>query len=76
MFLSDDELRELTGRIQHAAQRKVLSFLSIEHRTRPDGSVVVLRQHAEQQLSGGSSLKRPNSSPEINWRGVNGQAKK
>lgn len=44
MVLSPDELRELTGKRKPHAQRVVLTALGIPHRTRPDGSLVVMRQ--------------------------------
>ena len=45
--LTDDELHELTGRRQSQAQRRALNAMGIDHRTRPDGSIVVLRTTVE-----------------------------
>ena len=70
-FLSTDEIRELTDRIQRASQSKVLRAMGIEHKTRPDGSIVVLRSHMEDVLSGGARKSITKSEPEINWNGVN-----
>lgn len=50
MILSDLELRGLTGRRQKASQIQTLRFMGIEHKVRPDGSVVVLKAHVEQSL--------------------------
>lgn len=50
MFLTPDELIELTGKRRRDAQVRALRFMGIEHRPRPDGSVVVLRAHVEQVL--------------------------
>ena len=50
MLLTDDELRELTGRKRTSSQRQVLTALGIDHGVRPDGSLVVLRAVAEQAL--------------------------
>lgn len=55
MFLTPEELQQLTGRKRRNAQVLVLRFMGIEHRVRPDGSVVVLRAHVEQVLGVGES---------------------
>ncbi|VVE10664.1 hypothetical protein PTE30175_02545 [Pandoraea terrae] len=59
-FLTQDEVRELTGRTKFKSQDHVLSVLGIEHKVRPDGSMIVLRAHVEQLLGCGTS-KRPRS---------------
>ena len=41
--LSPDELVILTGKKYHGAQIKELNHMGISHRTRVDGSVVVVR---------------------------------
>lgn len=70
MFLTRDEIVALTARIHHSAQRKVLSMMGIEHRTRPDGSIVVLRTHVEQILGAFGSHRKATSS-EPNWGALN-----
>ena len=40
-ILSPDELKQLTQKKQSTSQREVLNFMGIDHRMRPDGSVVV-----------------------------------
>ncbi|SDH11724.1 protein of unknown function [Paraburkholderia phenazinium] len=50
MFLTENELAELTGKRRHNAQVKVLRGMGVEHKIRPDGSIVVLRAHAERIL--------------------------
>lgn len=50
MFLTDVEIEELTQRQRRPAQARVLAFMGIEHRLRPDGSVAVLRSHVERVL--------------------------
>ena len=50
MFLSADELAELTGRRQREAQANALRMMGIEHKTRADGRLVVSRRHVEQLL--------------------------
>lgn len=71
MFLTADELEALTGRKVRRCQRQVLSHLGIEHRVRPDGSLVVLRAHVEQSLGatpGGGGAKLPAIEP--NWSAI------
>ena len=41
--LSPEELAILTGKKYHGAQTKELNHMGISHRTRVDGSVVVVR---------------------------------
>lgn len=50
MFLTPDELIQLTGRKRSASQLKTLNAMGIEHKRRPDGSVVVLRSLVEKVL--------------------------
>ena len=40
-ILSPDELKQLTQKKQSTSQKEVLNFMGIDHRIRPDGSVVV-----------------------------------
>ena len=40
--LTKEEIRELTLKVQHAAQARTLSVMGIRHSLRPDGSPVVL----------------------------------
>jgi hypothetical protein len=52
MILTPDELEQLTGRIRADAQARALRHMGIDHKLRPDGSVAVLRSHAERVLGG------------------------
>lgn len=52
IFLTQDEIREMTGRVRYKSQASVLSAMGIEHKVRPDGSLLVLRSHVEQSLGG------------------------
>lgn len=70
MFLTDDEIKELTGKSRRASQAKVLNSLGIVHKTRPDGSVVVLRAHVEAILGG--KIRQPDRpTTEPNWQALN-----
>lgn len=67
MFLDADELRQLTNRVRYSAQAKMLRAMGIEHRKRADGTLVVLRSHVEQVLSGGATTKKKEKKTEPNW---------
>jgi hypothetical protein len=54
MFLTEDDLTELTGKRQNAARIRVLNSMGVQHKMRPDGSIAVLRTHVE-RLFGESS---------------------
>lgn len=70
IVLDRDELIELTGRTAHNAQRRVLDALGIISRTRPDGSLVVLRATAEGMLGlGNSAIVKPKRT-EPNWEAI------
>lgn len=69
MFLTSEELRELTGRSQTRAQIAALNMMGIEHRLRPDGKVVVLKEHVARVLGGEQS--KPKSRREPNWEAIN-----
>lgn len=68
LFLTRQELTELTGRMTKHAQRAVLNYMGIEHRVRPDGTLVVLRAHVERVLGGEGRGDSPSSKPaEPDW---------
>jgi len=70
VFLTPEQIKELTERTQHSAQLRVLRALGIDHKVRPDGSLVVLRAHVEQQL--GCALPSAKlQEPEPDWEAVN-----
>lgn len=50
IFLTRDEVSQLTNRHQHDAQARALRFMGIEHRIRPDKSVAVMRAHVEKMF--------------------------
>lgn len=69
MFLTAEELKEMTKRTQYRAQVQVLRALGIEHKIRPDGSVLVLRAHVEKQM-GGDITSSPTRKREPNWSAI------
>lgn len=69
MFLTDKELIELTGKKRKACQIKVLKFMGIEHKIRPDGSVVVLCEHVNKIMHG--EIKQEIAIFKPNWAKLN-----
>ncbi len=76
MFLTEDEVKELTGMSRRASQAKVLNSLGIIHKTRPNGSLVILRSHVEQVLSGGKSEEKHRWATEPNLKAFEDQPTK
>lgn len=68
-FLTDSEIKDLTRRTRRDAQVRVLRFMGIAHRLRPDGTVAVLRGHVEMEM-GGTSRDRPVVNVEPNWAAI------
>jgi hypothetical protein len=66
MFLSPDEMVVLTGRRQRTAQARVLYAMGIRYVLRPDGVVVVSREHVETVMRGQSSANSNTFEP--NWQ--------
>lgn len=60
IFLSPEEVENLTRRKRCDAQVRALRFMGIEHRVRADKSVAVLREHVREVfgvLPGGHTQK-------------------
>lgn len=65
LFLDSDEIRELTHRHRRSAQVEALRTIGIEHRTRPDGTLIVLRAHVEQLLGANpAAISAPDWEPD------------
>lgn len=47
IWLTTDQLRELTDKVRPSAQARALDFMGIFYRKRPDGSLAVLSAHVE-----------------------------
>ncbi len=69
MILTPAELVELTGKKTRAAQAQVLRFMGVEHRCRPDGSLVVLKSHVDLVFGAVADQKDPQYEP--NWSAIN-----
>lgn len=71
MFLNEEEVREMTGRVQRNAQAKMLRSLGIIFKTRADGTLLVLREHVEKELGGKVDAKRKAKDFQPNWNAAN-----
>lgn len=71
MFLTPEEIAELTGRKVRKCQRSVLNHMGIEHKCRPDGSIVVLRSHVETCLGNVARSDKLVKSKGPNWAALN-----
>lgn len=67
MFLSVPEINQLTAKKRRASQIQVLRFMGIEHKVRPDGSLLVSRVHVEKLLDGESVNNRIKRRTEPDW---------
>lgn len=63
MFLTAEQLRELTKKQRAPAQARVLRDMGIRHGVRPDGSIVVMESAADAVLGPGGSAKLRKSAP-------------
>lgn len=70
IVLSKDEIEALTGRHRCDAQLKVLRYMGIEHRVRPDGTIAVLKAHIERLLGANSTPPSSNRRTVPNWAGI------
>lgn len=67
MFLSTEELVELTGKKHKPAQIRALRFMGIEHRIRPDGSLAVYKSHIDKEFAGLQTEKTTPKLPHPPW---------
>jgi hypothetical protein len=72
MFLTADEVRDLTGKVRNQTQVAALRHMGIEHRVRPDGSVAVLRAHVESSLGLLANSKKHEQEAMLNLEWMNG----
>jgi hypothetical protein len=63
LCLTDTELSQLTGKQRPSAQKRALRFMGIDHKLRPDGSLVVLRAILDPNAGRTMPIKRT----EPNW---------
>jgi hypothetical protein len=63
LLLEPSEVEGLTSRVRPNAQVRALRDMGIEHKVRPDGSVVVLRDAVNNALGGSTTATRRRSGP-------------
>lgn len=66
-LLSEQELAELTNKVRHKAQRRVLDQLGIKVTPRPDGSLIVLRAHRDAALGLRRTVRAIEQTATPNW---------
>jgi hypothetical protein len=66
LCLTDSELSQLTGKSRPSAQIRALRYMAIDHKRRPDGSIVVLRSQIEAPC-GEATAASPVKRTEPNW---------
>ncbi len=66
LFLTPEELEQLTGRVRKGAQIEALRAMGIMHTIRPDGRPLVLRAHIEAMM-GGKTESNEEYSVEPDW---------
>jgi hypothetical protein len=71
LFLTDEEIAELTGKRQRRLQKEVLNHIGITHKERPDSTLIVLRAHMEEVL-GTRRPARDKPPAEPNWDAMKG----
>ncbi|CAD6548811.1 hypothetical protein LMG28727_04895 [Paraburkholderia kirstenboschensis] len=62
MFLTDDDLTELTSKRRNSLRIHALNSMGVQHKIRPDGSIVVLRAHVERLFG-----EKPSKPEEPTW---------
>jgi len=71
LFLTPNEIQEITNKVYKSAQVRALRAIGIEHRVRADGTPLVLRAHIENLL--GKNVKTTESSTrhsQPNWEAL------
>jgi hypothetical protein len=67
MFLEAQEVERLTGKRRRGAQVRALRAMGIEHKVRPDGVVIVLREHVKKVLDSYVANAKLVLEQEPNW---------
>lgn len=71
LFLSSDDIYDLTGFKRYSSQIEALRFMGITHRIRADGSPAVLKEHVNSIFGGISQESAKLEVAEPNWRALN-----
>ena len=71
MFLTREELIELTGKKRRASQAEALRQMGIEHKLRGDGSVAVHEAHVSKAFGAHDATQARSKRIEPNWNAAN-----
>jgi hypothetical protein len=72
MFLTKDEIVQLTGRHRKTCQKQVLEAIGIEYRENGINDLVISRRHVERVLGGEPSEPEHSGQAEPNFAAVGG----
>lgn len=67
IFLTSEELVELTGRRRSSAQKNALRMMGVDFLIRPDGTLVVSRRNVEELLGARPEKVKKKPPIEPNW---------
>lgn len=71
LFLTDDEIFDLTKKTYSPTRIKALNALGIQHKVRGDGSIAILRAHIIKVFGGAQDVQTKKSkSSEPNWNAI------
>jgi Domain of unknown function (DUF4224) len=65
--LTAAEISQLTGKLRPSAQLKALRFMAIDHKRRPDGSIMVLRAKVVPPCDDADTADKFAKRTEPNW---------
>lgn len=71
LFLTDDEIYDLTKKTYGPTRIKALNALGIQHKVRGDGSIAILRDHIIKVFGGNMATQAKKAkSSEPNWSAI------
>lgn len=73
--LTHEEITAITNKKRKPSQLRALRFMGVEHKIRPDGSILISRSHFEKLLDGDSSNVRFYSEMEPDWSAMDAKIK-
>lgn len=70
MFLTPEEIVELTHAKRADSQMRALNMMGIEHKRRPDGTLAILRKHVESVFGLKEDKAPKHKKAEPNWDAI------
>jgi hypothetical protein len=68
LCLTEAEVSQLSGKKRPSAQLKALRFMAIDHKRRPDGSIVILRSQLGVSCIDGAAAIKATQRTQPNWK--------